>query len=164
METMNRMLIGFLTAAFIGSGVTALAYAADAAAADLTIFDEAHFLAAADDSAKRGDKDAAVQLFQSAIVYAPNDPVPYQRLADFYAGNGQNELAMQFFTTALDVQPAFAPAIRGLALLALSSGNRAGAQVQHELLLRACGTTCPETTQVEKALNDSAGAASGSRP
>jgi hypothetical protein len=41
--------------------------------------------------------------FQSAIVYAPNDPIPYQRLADFYAGNGQGELATQFFNTALDV-------------------------------------------------------------
>jgi len=138
--------------------------AADAGPAGLAVFDEAHFLAAADDSIKRGDKDGAVQLFQSAIVYAPNDPVPYQRLADFYAGNGQGELATQFFNTALDVQPAFAPAIRGLALLALSSGNRAGAQAQHELLLRACGASCPETSQVEKALRDAGVVIGGNKP
>jgi Flp pilus assembly protein TadD len=162
---MNRMLIGFLAAAaFVGGTVVSVAFAADAApAAALAVFDEAHFLAAAEDSIKRGDKDGAVQLFQSAIVYAPNDPVPYQKLADFYAGNGQGELASQFFNTALDVQPAFAPAIRGLALLALSSGNRAGAQAQHELLIRACGATCPETSQVEKALRD-AGVIGGSKP
>src|SRR5262245_38166546 len=161
---MNRMLIGFLAAAaFVGGAAVSVAFAADTAPAGLAVFDEAHFLAAAEDSIKRGDKDGAVQLYQSAIVYAPNDPVPYQKLADFYAGNGQGELAMQFFNTALDVQPAFAPAIRGLALLALSSGNRAGAQAQHELLLRACGVSCPETSQVEKALRD-AGVTSESKP
>jgi Flp pilus assembly protein TadD len=162
---MNRKLVGFLAAAvFVGGSAVSVASAADAAPAALTVFDEAHFLAAADDSMKRGDKDGAVQLFQSAIVYAPNDPIPYQRLADFYAGNGQGELATQFFNTALDVQPAFAPAIRGLALLALSSGNRAGAQAQHELLLRACGATCPETSQVEKALRDAGVVIGGSKP
>jgi Flp pilus assembly protein TadD len=164
-KMMNRMLIGFLAAAaFAVGGVLPVANAADTPTSDVTIFDEAHFLTAADDSAKRGDKDAAIQLYQSAIVYAPNDPVPYERLASFYAGNGQRELATQFFSTALDVQPAYAPAIRGLALLALASGNRAGAQAQHELLVRACGAGCPETQQVEKALNDSAAAANGSRP
>lgn len=161
---MNRMRFGFLaTAAFVCGGALAMAYAAAAAPADVSVLDEAHFLVAAEDSAKRGDKDGAVQLYQSAIVYAPNDPVPYERLANFYADSGQSELAAQFFNIALDVQPAYAPALRGLALLALASGNRAGAQAQHELLLRACGATCPETTQVEKALND-AGVASGSRP
>jgi hypothetical protein len=50
------------------------------------------------------------------------------------------------------VQPAYAPALRGIALLDLASGDRAGAQAQHEVLLHACAT-CPETAQVEKALN-----------
>jgi Flp pilus assembly protein TadD len=162
---MKSMFVGFLAAAVCAGGALAAAPAdAPAAQLNVTILDEAHFLAAAEDSAKRGDKDAAVQLFQSAIVYAPNDPVPYERLAQFYAGSGQNELAMQFFNTALDVQPAYAPALQGLALLALASGNRAGAQATHELLLRACGASCPETTQVERALNGGAGAPSGSKP
>jgi Flp pilus assembly protein TadD len=160
----KSMLIGFLAAvAFAGVGRAAAPPAADTPTSEVTVFDEAHFLAAAEDSAKRGDKDAVVQLYQSAIVYAPGDPVPYERLAQFYADNGQKELAMQFFNTALDVQPAFAPALQGLAMLALASGNRAGAQAQHELLLRACGASCPETTQVEKALNDTP-ATSGTKP
>ena len=157
----QSMLLGFLAAAvFAGCGAIA-ASAADAAASgpELTVLDEAHFLSAAEDSVKRGDKDAVVQLYQSAIVYAPGDPVPYQRLADYYANAGQPELASQFFNAALNVQPAFAPAIRGLALLALKSGNRAGAQAQHELLIRACGANCPETAQVEKALAESISAA-----
>ena len=58
----------------------------------------------------RGDKDAAVQLFQSAIIYAPNDPAPYAQLGRYYATTGQNELAAQFFNSALSVQPAYAPA------------------------------------------------------
>jgi hypothetical protein len=46
--------------------------------------------------------------------------------------------------------------LEGLALLDLAAGNRAGAVAQHEVLLRACGATCPETAQVEKALNTGA--------
>jgi len=51
------------------------------------------------------------------------------------------------------VEPAYAPALEGLALLDLAAGNRAGAEAQHDILLRACGATCPETAQVERALN-----------
>ena len=115
--------------------------------------DESHFLQAAGEAAQGGDVDGAVQLYQSAIIYAPGDPVPYERLAEFYVHTGQPELAHQYFALALDVQPAYAPALQGLALLSLASGDRAGAQAQHEILLRACGATCPETAQVEKALN-----------
>ena len=93
------------------------------------------------------------QFFQSAIIYAPTDPVPYHRLGQFYARNGQRELAHQYFGLALNVQPAYAPALRGLALLDLAAGNRAGAEAQHEILLHACGATCPETAQVETGLN-----------
>jgi Flp pilus assembly protein TadD len=161
---MKSMFVGFLAATAFAGGALAAAPATDASQPSVTILDEAHFLAAAEDSVRRGDKDAAVQLYQSAIIYAPNDPVPYQRLAQFYADAGQSELAMQFYNTALNVQPAYAPALQGLALLALASGNRAGAQATHELLLRACGASCPETTQVERALNGGAGAGSGSKP
>jgi Tfp pilus assembly protein PilF len=115
--------------------------------------DEPHFLQAADEAAQGGDQDGAVQLYQSAIIYAPGDPIPYERLAEFYVHNGQPELAHQYFALALDAQPAYAPALQGLALLDLAVGDRAGAQAQHEVLLHACGATCPETAQVEKALN-----------
>lgn len=125
------------------------------------VLDETHFLAAADAAAKQGDRDAAIQLFQSAIVYAPNDPVPYTRLGNFYAGSGQVELASQYYNAALNVQPAYAPALQGLALVALASGNRAGAEAQHNILLRACGPNCPETAEVAKALSESA---PGNRP
>jgi len=74
-------------------------------------------------------------------------------LAEFYVHSGQTELAQQYFTLALETQPAYAPALHGLAMLQLAAGNRAGAQAQHDILLHACGATCPETTQVEKALN-----------
>jgi Flp pilus assembly protein TadD len=108
---------------------------------------------AAETAVNIGDMDSAVQLYQSAIIYAPGDPVPYERLAEFYVQGGQAELAHQFFALALDVQPAYPPALRGIALLDLAVGDRAGAQAQHEVLLHACGATCPETAQVEKALN-----------
>ena len=114
---------------------------------------EQYFLDRASESAKSGDIDAATQLFQSAIIYAPHDPIPYHRLGQLYAQRGQRELAQQYFGLALNVEPAYAPALEGLALLDLAAGNRAGAEAQRDILLRACGATCPETAQVERALN-----------
>jgi Flp pilus assembly protein TadD len=119
---------------------------------------EQYFLDRASESVKSGDVDAAAQLFQSAIIYAPNDPVPYHRLGQLYAQSGQRELAQQYFGLALNVEPAYAPALEGLALLDLAAGNRAGAEAQHNILLRACGASCPETAQVERALNANKGA------
>ena len=141
---MSRVLIaGFL---LVAATFPALAQE------DVAMLDEAHFLQAGDDFAKRGDVDGAAQLFQSAIVYAPRDPVPYHRLGQLYAQNGRPELAHQFFGLALDVQPAYVPALQSLALLDLAIGDRAGAEAQRDILVRACGATCPETAQVERAL------------
>ncbi len=166
---MMRFGIGLLCCAALAATAALAAPAPDepaqaSPASAVQILDEQHFLSAADEAAKRGDKDAAVQLFQSAIIYAPNDPAPYARLGNYYADQGQSELAAQFYNSALSVQPAYAPALQGLALLALANGNRAGAQVQHDILVRACGATCPETAQVEKALNDSAAGANAPKP
>lgn len=117
------------------------------------LFDEGYFLKAADQALTGGDTDSVIQLYQSAIIYAPGDPVPYEKLAEYFVHNDQLELAQRYFNLALDVQPAYAPALQGLALLDLATGNRAGAQQQHEILVRSCGANCPETAQVEKALN-----------
>jgi len=127
-----------------------------AAAQEPPALSEPQLLRSADDAIKGGDTEGAVQLYQSAIIYAPGDPVPYQKLAELYVRQSQLELARQYFSLALDVQPAYAPALEGLALLDLATGNRAAAVAQHEVLLRACGATCPETAQVEKALNTGA--------
>jgi len=149
---MNRSLVagGLLAAALSWSawGPTLVM----ASESETLVMDESHFLEAAANAMKDGDKDGAIQLYHSAIIYAPGDPVPYERLAELFVKNGQNELAQQFFSLALDVQPAYAPALQGLALLDLATGNRAGAEAQREILMRACGATCPETAQVEKAL------------
>jgi Flp pilus assembly protein TadD len=115
--------------------------------------DEAHFLAAAADAAQTGDRDGTVQLYQSAIIYAPSDPVPYQQLGQFFAQRGELELAQRYFGLALDVQPAYAPALAGIAMLNVAAGDRKGAEVQHNILLHACGAKCPETSQVEKAIS-----------
>ena len=96
------------------------------AQSDTPVLSEQYFLDRASESAKSGDVDAAAQLFQSAIIYAPLDPVPYHRLGQLYAQSGQRELAQQYFGLALNVEPAYAPALEGLALLDLAAGNRAG--------------------------------------
>ena len=148
---MNRSLLGIgLVAALMSSA----AWGASNQSASEAAADEPHFLQAADQAAKDGDLDGAVQLYQSAIIYAPSDPVAYERLAEFYVNRDAPEMAQRYFALALDAQPAYAPALQGLALLNLAAGNRAGAQQQHEVLLHSCGASCPETAQVEKALNN----------
>lgn len=146
---MSSRLLGVLFVAVIASSA---GMAATSDPPDSPLTNETAFLMAAQTAVNIGDVDSAVQLYQSAIIYAPGDPVPYERLAEFYVQGGQAELAHQYFALALDVQPAYAPALRGIALLDLAAGDRAGAQAQHEVLLHACGVACPETAQVEKAL------------
>ena len=150
---MFRSVLGWVVSAALVGSVSFAAAEAEEAAQSVT---EPQLLSSAADAVKNGDAVGAVQLYQSAIIYAPADPVPYQRLAELYVRQSQLELARQYFSLALDAQPAYAPALEGLALLDLAAGNRAGAVAQHEVLLRACGATCPETAQVEKALNTGA--------
>jgi len=149
---MDRMIAAMLVVAFSGSFAWAQSEAPAPGQSDMPALSEQYFLDRAGESAKSGDVDAAAQFFQSAIIYAPLDPIPYHRLGQLYAQNGQRELAQQYFGLALNVEPAYAPALEGLALLDLAAGNRAGAEAQHNILLRACGASCPETAQVERAL------------
>lgn len=151
---MNRSLLAaVLAAGLMSSAAWAAASARDSEGSEAQ---DPHFLQAADKAANEGDADGAVQLYQSAIIYAPGDPVPYERLAEFYVHSNLPELAQRYFGLALDAAPAYAPALRGLALLDIAAGNRAGAQAQHDILLHSCGVNCPETAQVEKALNNRA--------
>jgi Tfp pilus assembly protein PilF len=124
---------------------------------DSPALSDQYFLDRGTEAAGIGDLDAAAQYYQSAIIYKPTNPVAYHRLGQLYAKNGQRELAQQYFALALNVEPAFAPALEGLALLDLAAGNRAGAEAQRDILLRACGATCPETAQVERALTAAKG-------
>jgi Flp pilus assembly protein TadD len=162
---MNRIVSGLVLGAMMASGALAAtgsgkatakspAAAEDPAKAGApVIFDEAYFLKAAQDAAQSGDEEGAVQLWQSAIIYAPADPLPYQRIAQFYAQQRQSELAQRYYGLALEVQPTYAPALQGLAMLDLATGDRKGAMAQREVLMHACAT-CPETAQVEKALSE----------
>jgi Tfp pilus assembly protein PilF len=149
---MNRSLLAI---GLIAGLMSSAAWAASNQNAGDPAADEPHFLKAAEQAVKDGDMDGAVQLFQSAIIYAPSDPVAYERLAEFYVHTDAPEMAQRYFGLALDAQPAYAPALQGLALLNIAAGNRAGAQQQHEVLLHSCGASCPETAMVEKALNNS---------
>jgi tetratricopeptide (TPR) repeat protein len=146
---MNRVIV----AAFL----LGLSSPAAFAQTESPVLSQQYFLERGSEAAGVGDLDAAAQYYQSAIIYAPTNPIAYHRLGQLYAKNGQRELAQQYFALALNVEPAFAPALEGIALLDLAAGNRAGAEAQRDILLRACGATCPETAQVERALNASKG-------
>jgi Flp pilus assembly protein TadD len=150
---MDRRLIKVVfVAGLMASGALGPAAAQDPAVPSVPM-NEMQFVQAAEDAAKNGDIIGAIQLYQSAIIYAPSDPGPYVKLGELLAHNGQPQSAQRYYGLALEVQPAYAPALQGLALLDLASGDRAGAQAQRDVLLQSCGATCPETGQVEKALN-----------
>ena len=162
---MKRTLLLCVCALFsagpaLAAVATAPQPAADASAAANEVSASAEaFLQQADQAARQGNTLAAVQLYQSAIIFAPTDPAGYDRLAQFYATTNQPDMAEKYFGIALDVDPANPPALKGLALLDLAAGDVAGAKKQRDLLVRACGVACPETAQVEKALNAGASGA-----
>jgi tetratricopeptide (TPR) repeat protein len=149
------MTTGAIAASGSGNGAAKSPVAAGGTAKEgaPVIFDEAYFLQAAQSAVQSGDDQGAVELWQSAIIYAPADPLPYQRIAQFYAEKRQPELAQRYYSLALQVQPTYAPALQGLAMLDLAAGDRKGAMAQREVLIHACAT-CPETAQVEKALSE----------
>ena len=101
---------------------------------------------------QRGDQTAAIQLYQSAIIFAPLDPGPYNALALLHGTSDQPELAEKYYGITLDLDPANPTALKGLALLELAAGNRASAEARHDILVRSCGQACPETIQVAQAL------------
>jgi Flp pilus assembly protein TadD len=136
-----------------GSALAATVGAADVDTVEESAIQAKAFLQQAENAAQRGDTLAAVQLYQSAIIFAPMDVDVYNQVAQFYASSKQPDMAEKYFDIALDVDPANPLALKGLALLDLAAGNLAGARAQHDLLVRACGESCPETAQVEKALS-----------
>jgi Flp pilus assembly protein TadD len=127
----------------------------------LAILNHAHaqaldYLHRAEEAAGHGDGLAAIQLFQSAIIYAPATPEPYIGIAGYYSANGQTELAEKYFDIALEMDPANPPALRGLALIALGRGDIAGAEARHRILVEACAPICPEAAEVQGAINSHA--------
>jgi tetratricopeptide (TPR) repeat protein len=129
--------------------MAALAFSAAAAAPNAVA---SNFLSEAQQAALAGDTLGAVQLYQSAIIYAPAAPEPYNGLAQFYADRDQPDMAQKYYALALGVDPANAEALKGMALIDLAAGNLNQARERRELLARACGVTCPETAQVDQAL------------
>lgn len=137
------------------TGVFVLAFVAFAAApaSAVTRAEEmAKYLSEAEAAKTKGDVVAAAQLLQSAIIASPADPEPYNRLAELYRGAGVTQLARKYFGIALNIDPTNATALKGIALLDLAAGDRAGAEAQRDLLVRSCGAACPETAQVQQAL------------
>lgn len=145
--TKSRLpLSRFAAAGILLAGLTLPAYAVTKDE------DLARYMAAAGSAQSKGDLVAAAQLLQSAMITSPVATEPYNRLAQLYASAGEESLARKYFAIALNIDPTNAEALKGMALLNLASGDRAGAEAARDLLLKACGKACPETAQVEKAL------------
>jgi len=110
------------------------------------------FLRQAEDAQSRGDDLTAIQLYQSAIIYAPATIEPYLGIAEYYSDSDQLDLAEKYFDIALELDPANPSAHKGLALLSLAQGDVAGAEAHHEILVEACAPACPEAAQVRDAI------------
>jgi len=126
------------------------AFAAPAMAAEAQ-----DFLQRAEEAANRGERLSAIQLFQSAIIYAPKTIEPYLGIADFYAQTDEPALAEIYYGMALGLEPANPPALKGLGLVALARGDIEEAAANHEILLEACAPRCPEAAELRTAINQS---------
>jgi tetratricopeptide (TPR) repeat protein len=111
------------------------------------------FLSQSKEAESRGDNQAAIQLYQSAIIYAPATIEPYLGIAKFYAVNTQLDLAEKYFNIVLELDPANPTAHMKLALLALNQGDVESAEARHEILVEACAPACPEATELRDAIS-----------
>ncbi len=114
------------------------------------------YMRRAEEAATRGDSLSAIQLYQSAIIYAPATIEPYLGIAEFYSNSVQQDLAEKYFDIALELDPANPIAHKGLALIALSQGDVEGAEARHEILNEACAAACPEAAEVRDAISANA--------
>lgn len=131
-------LLGSLIALAIGSN--AFAQAED-------------YLRQAEEAVSRGDDPAAIQLYQSAIIYAPATIAPYIGIAEYFADNNRLDSAEIYFGIALEMEPAQPSALKGLGLLALEHGDVEGAEARHDILMEACAPACPEAAELRNAIN-----------
>jgi len=140
---MNRLLI----AVVFFSAATSATWAQD----ESPVLDEAHFLQAGDEFIKRGDLDGAAQLFNRRSSTRRAIPCPITVWAGFMP-KWPSRAGPSILRFGVGRAARLCAGLGSLALLDLSVGDRAGAEAQRDLLMRACGATCPETAQVEKAL------------
>jgi len=82
------------------------------------------FLTKAAAAEQRGDIPAAVQLLQSAIIYAPADTLPYDQLAGLYARTGRPNLARKYYDLALQIDPQDVAARQGVTQLDQASEDK----------------------------------------
>jgi Flp pilus assembly protein TadD len=88
------------------------------------------FLTKAAAAEQRGDTAAAVQLFQSAIIYAPADTQPYDQLAGFYARTGRPNLARKYYDLALQIDPQDRAARQGVTQIDQAAGDKSRTSAQ----------------------------------
>lgn len=117
------------------------------------------YMRRAEEAVTRGESLTAIQLYQSAIISAPATIEPYLGIAEFYAYSEQPDLAEKYFDIALELDPANPPALKGLALVALSQGDVEAAEARHEILVEACAPSCPEAAEVRSAISANASSA-----
>lgn len=71
-----------------------------------------------------GNFPDAILYIQAALVADPSRAATYAALGDFYARAHQNDLAMQYYDKALDLDPSNSAAKKGMA--EISRAERAG--------------------------------------
>jgi tetratricopeptide (TPR) repeat protein len=106
----------------------ALAYASQVIATSFWVTD-AHLLAGGS-YLLQGDLNQAQRAFELASGLSPRNPAPWERLARVYAARSDYANAEKFYATALSADPAYAPALSGLAETLAREGKSEEARVR----------------------------------
>ena len=95
--------------------------------------------------------DAALQLFQQALVANPKAVENYVALAGVETVRGRVDIAARYYATALELEPINPAALLGDGLLALSQDVPDRARARLERLVLSCGQ-CPEEQKLRAAI------------
>ena len=95
--------------------------------------------------------DAALRLFQQALVANPKAVENYVALANVEVLRGRAEIAARYYATALELEPIDPAALLGDGLLALTQDAPDRARARLERLVLSCGQ-CPEEKRLRAAI------------
>ncbi len=102
-----------------------------------------------------GNPDAAIDAFESAFAVDPAYTPILLELAEAARMEGLQGKAIAYYREALTRDPGNLAAISGEGAAMLEKGAVAKAQRNLAKLQSMCGNSCPETVQLEQALNRS---------
>lgn len=106
---------------------------------------------------RRGDLDAAEQLFRAALVQNPGDTEALAGLGDIAKARGDKAGSMSYYEQVNQQNPSYLPAQMGLADAKWEAGDRAGAIVLYKQVVAATGGQGSYAQRAQQRINQGAG-------